>query len=401
MRNLITGKGCALFAVAVCAALAVSLHSPRAARRPRPSQMVGVPAPPGSINASAGSAAENSSVPTAALHQLFRERRKHLLDRCRHLNVTDKFHTTAWKDYLTMQAPGPLLTCVPPKVGSTSWHALNRRLSRGHAPDPRPASAILVRHPLSRLASAYRDKFLGGEPIGLYDGAWILRTESRTAWVDRWHLYWLPTLISSGQVTPTKEFLELVRRDVEAFEFASENYVIENNRVVITRKHSFAEDDISVGMNMVSKGRQYGLVDAIVATYGYMNKTLVAKYGNSSFTFLEFLEFIVWSRDHGVLDLHWSPYTELCDPCKTDYQYILHLETIAEEARVLLKDTGYQEEFQIDTKHRTKGFVHTVHPDDLHYYKDVPKSLLKEILLIFEFDFDVFGYNANAVEDFD
>lgn len=255
---------------------------------------------------------------------------------------------------------------------------------------------------ISHFSSApTRDKFLDGEPIGLYDGAWMMRTESRTVWVDRWHLYWLPALISSGQVTPTKEFLELVRRNVEAFEFASENYVIENNRVVITKKHGFAEDDISVGMDMVSKGRQFGLVDATVAAYSNMDETLIAKYGNSSFTFLEFLEFVVWSRDHGVLDQHWSPYIELCVPCKTDYQYILHLETIEEETRVLLKDVGYPEEFQIDTKHKTKGLTHTVHSDDLHYYKGVPKSLLIEILHIFEYDLDIFGYNANTLENFD
>lgn len=255
---------------------------------------------------------------------------------------------------------------------------------------------------ISHFSSApTRDKFLDGEPIGLYDGAWMMRTESRTVWVDRWHLYWLPALISSGQVTPTKEFLELVRRNVEAFEFASENYVIENNRVVITKKHGFAEEDISVGMDMVSKGRQFGLVDATVAAYSNMDETLIAKYGNSSFTFLEFLEFVVWSRDHGVLDQHWSPYIELCVPCKTDYQYILHLETIEEETRVLLKDVGYPEEFQIDTKHKTKGLTHTVHSDDLHYYKGVPKSLLIEILHIFEYDLDIFGYNANTLENSD
>lgn len=246
-----------------------------------------------------------------------------------------------------------------------------------------------------------RDKFLDGAPVGVYDAAWRTRTGSRTSWLDRWHVFWLPALISSGRVAPTEEFLRLVRRDVQAFEFVSENHVVQDDRVVVTKKHHFAEEDISAGLSMVAKGRQFGLFDATVVAYSSLNESLVAKYGNSSFTFREFLEFIVWSRDLGVLDGHWSPIAELCAPCEKDYQYILHLETVEEEAGVLLRDVGYPEEFRIETKHRTKGLTRTVHPDDLHYYKGLPKRLLKEILHIYEFDFDIFGYNAHITEDFD
>ncbi|XP_042883417.1 uncharacterized protein LOC122260282 [Penaeus japonicus] len=297
----------------------------------------------------------------------------------------------AWVDYLTVQAPGPLRTCLSPKAGSTSWRVLNKQLTSDH-PDLHPASAILVRHPLTRLTSAYRDKFLDGAPIGLYTADWMSRTGSKTAWSDRWHLYWLPMLMSSGYLSPSEEFLELTRRDKEVFNFVRENHVVQDNRVVVTKKHGFAEEDLSVAIDMVFMGRQSALFDASLTAYGYMNESLVSKYGNSSFTFKEFLEFIVWSRDLGVLDIHWSPYTELCIPCTRDYQYILHLETIEAEARLLLKDVGYPEEVQLTTKHRIKGLTQTVHPDDLHYYQDLPESLLEKILHIYEFDFDIFGY---------
>ncbi|XP_069980058.1 carbohydrate sulfotransferase 11-like isoform X2 [Penaeus vannamei] len=395
------GKGRLGFVVLVLA-LAVALHFSRSGLRALKEQVAGGAASPSLSTSSPGPAAAGEPLdPTAALHQLFLERRTHLRDRCRHLNVTDQLHKTAWPDYLTAKAPGPLLVCAPPKAGSTSWWALNRRLSRGHVPNPRSASAILVRHPLSRLTSGYRDKFLDGAPVGVYDAAWRTRTGSRTSWLDRWHVFWLPALISSGRVAPTEEFLRLVRRDVQAFEFVSENHVVQDDRVVVTKKHHFAEEGISAGLSMVAKGRQFGLFDATVVAYSSLNESLVAKYGNSSFTFREFLEFIVWSRDLGVLDGHWSPIAELCAPCEKDYQYILHLETVEEEAGVLLRDVGYPEEFRIETKHRTKGLTRTVHPDDLHYYKGLPKRLLKEILHIYEFDFDIFGYNAHITEDFD
>lgn len=130
-------------------------------------------------------------------------------------------------------------------------------------------------------------------------------------------------------------------------------------------------------------------------TYGTVSQDLQLRFSNATFTFQEFLEFILWVDGLGMRDLHWGTYTEQCIPCQEDYQYILHLETIDSESRVLLQDVGYPEDIQLATKHRTKGLSRTLSTSDLQYYKNLPRSLVNKILKFYEHDFDLFGYSRD------
>lgn len=195
----------------------------------------------------------------------------------------------------------------------------------------------------------------------------------------------------------SSDFEEMLRQDVEVFDFISRHHVVKDDHVEITRENDFSEQDKFVGTYMAVVGRQMGLRDAVVFAYGNMTEQLKTRYGNVSFSFNEFLEFVVWSNDLGVLDSHWTPCTELCVPCRQDYQYILHLETIAQESEVLLQDVGYPQEFRLPAKHRTKEHANVTDSDDLAYFKNVPKDLMERILKIYEFDFDVFGYKPNEL----
>ncbi|XP_069981640.1 uncharacterized protein [Penaeus vannamei] len=337
------------------------------------------------------------SQPRGDLHQVFRERREYLRERCRRLHLKDRFLSLPWRLHLTFRAPGPLRVCVPFKIGSTSWRELNNRLKEQTLPNLKPASAILVRHPLSRLASAYRDRFLNGQAISDSNESWKQRTGPEANWNYYWYGYWLPALISSGRVAASSDFEEMLRQDVEVFDFISRHHVVKDDHVEITRENDFSEQDKFVGTYMAVVGRQMGLQDAVVFAYGNMTEQLKTRYGNVSFSFNEFLEFVVWSNDLGVLDSHWTPCTELCVPCRQDYQYILHLETIAQESEVLLQDVGYPQEFRLPAKHRTKEHANVTDSDDLAYFKNVPKDLMERILKIYEFDFDVFGYKPNEL----
>lgn len=206
-----------------------------------------------------------------------------------------------------------------------------------------------------------RDKYLDGAPISNYNRDWRERTGTTAPWMFYWRSYWLPALVSSGRLAPPKRFLEDLKEGT-------------------TSDKSF-----NLGIKR--------LRDAVISAFGSVQDELTKRYSNSSFTFQEFLEFVVWANDLGIRDVHWAPFTEQCLPCQKEYHYILHLETIQEECRMLLKDVGYPEEFNLTTQHQTKGCTNTLPRDDFQYYKDVPRSLMKAVLEIYMHDFDLFGYS--------
>lgn len=208
-----------------------------------------------------------------------------------------------------------------------------------------------------------RDKYLDGAPISDYDKNWRKSQGFNSPRYFYWYNYWLPTLISSGRLAPSKEFLERVR-DARSIPGTS-----------------------SLG---IAKLR-----DAVMDTYG--SEDLKTQFSNATFTFREFLEFILWVDELGMRDLHWGTYTEQCLPCQEDYQYILHLETVDAESRVLLQDVGYPEDIRLATKHRTKGLSHSLSTNDLEYYKDLPKALVNKIIKFYEYDFELFGYNKDIL----
>lgn len=255
---------------------------------------------------------------------------------------------------------------------------------------------LLARSYYSRFLSfsPNRDRFLGGQPISDANESWKRRTGPESKWSYYWYNYWLPTLISSGRVAPSWEFTEMLRQNLEVFDFISKHHVLKDRRVVITKKNDFNNQDEFIGTYMTVIGRQKGLEDAVAFAYGNVTEQLKAHYGNVSFSFAEFLEFVVWSNEQGVPDNHWTPYSELCVPCNQDYQYILHLETIAQESEVLLDDVGYPKKIRLPVRYRSKE---RSYGQDLGYYKNVPKNLMEKILQIYETDFDIFGYSKDEV----
>lgn len=249
------------------------------------------------------------------------------------------------------------------------------------------------------LQSLPRDKYLNGAPISAYDSPWQARTGSLTTWEYRWFYYWLPTLISSGRLEPTPLLSRLLKRHDLAFRFISRNYRKDGAALRVPQAESSGFDAFSyhVGTHMVANGRQKGLEFALVQAYGHVDKDLRRIYANASFSFEEFLRFVVWEKDWGVTDLHWTPYVDTCFPCQQNYDYILHLETVSEEARVLLRDVGYPQDVRLPTEHRMQGISKNLSVSDAKYFEKVPARLLEQIVSIFEADFDLFGYKKDVV----
>ncbi|KAG7176571.1 hypothetical protein Hamer_G015370 [Homarus americanus] len=88
--------------------------------------------------------------------EMLKRRRSSLSHQCHQLNVTSKVPAQPWLNTHIISAPGPLQVCITTKIGSRSWRQLLAKLRNSVPSTPHPIRVLLVRHPLARLASAYR-----------------------------------------------------------------------------------------------------------------------------------------------------------------------------------------------------------------------------------------------------
>lgn len=189
----------------------------------------------------------------------------------------------------------------------------------------------------------------------------------------------------------------MIEESLQVFRYISKRFKMDGKAMIFpdAKETEFDPHIYQIGTYMVANGRQVAIEGAAIEAYKGVMLDQIERHRNASFTFNEFLQFVVWSSDKGVIDQHWTPYTDLCFPCQQDYQYILHLEAVSEESRVFLKDIGYPDEFRLTTEHRTKGLTENLNVSDIQYFKDVPPSLLEKVIKIYEKDFELFGYSKS------
>lgn len=118
-------------------------------------------------------------------------------------------------------------------------------------------------------------------------------------------------------------------------------------------------------------------------------------------TFKEFLQFIVHRyKEKKMLDEHWSPYWKFCTPCSINYTLILKLETLQRDTNYLIRTAGL-ESLLIDKipKNKVAKITNRAKSSTKNlltkYYSQIDENLLREILKIYQLDFDLFGYDSN------
>lgn len=267
------------------------------------------------------------------------EHRRHILFRgCQGLGSLEKARSNKITKF-----SGPLSVCLNAKVGTTTFKYLRSHLKYPiPATSHPPVNAIVVRHPLSRLASAYRDKFLNGDPLHVYDAEWQKNIHSGENWKMRFNEYWLLALVSQGFLPETREIFEKTGGPLRRLLPANLTDVME-------------------------------------------------RFMNASFTFNQFLQHVVWTYDHGIVNNHWMTYTRYCDPCRWKFDYILKLETIEEEFDYLLHQVlGYSKTIQLPVRHVSHGYS-----DRQRYYTNVSRELMERVFDIYKNDFTLFGYEHN------
>jgi len=104
--------------------------------------------------------------------------------------------------------------------------------------------------------------------------------------------------------------------------------------------------------------------------------------------FVSFPEFLQYFSDNKTRNQHWRQYEKICHPCVVDYDFIGHMETLEEDATLLLRMMGIDDRTSYPPiqKQRTSS------SEVLKYYSQVPTQYIERIAELYRSDFDMFGY---------
>ena len=108
-------------------------------------------------------------------------------------------------------------------------------------------------------------------------------------------------------------------------------------------------------------------------------------YNDIHITFPEFIQY--FSYDVPRND-HWRQYEQLCHPCVINYDFIGHLETLEDDAILLLKMAGIDDRVTFPPIHKSTGS-----DEVLEYYSHVPPRYIKQLGEKYRNDFEMFGYD--------
>ena len=108
---------------------------------------------------------------------------------------------------------------------------------------------------------------------------------------------------------------------------------------------------------------------------------------------IKFSDFILYLIDvnskGGRYNEHWQHYDKLCHPCKINYDFIGHYETLEEDARFVLHEAG------VDKIVSFPPVRFTGTKDELErYYSEVPRENVLQLQRIYRRDFEMFEYSA-------
>ncbi|XP_066582649.1 carbohydrate sulfotransferase 9-like [Prorops nasuta] len=112
-------------------------------------------------------------------------------------------------------------------------------------------------------------------------------------------------------------------------------------------------------------------------------------------TFKEFLQYIV---DEKYFDEHWAPYYSTCIPCTINYDFILKLETLDEDEKFLIQETGLVYELDLHEVSKVKNSNPNGITNEevvVKYLKNIPASLLQKLDKIYDKDFKLFNYESS------
>ncbi|XP_068222181.1 carbohydrate sulfotransferase 9-like [Palaemon carinicauda] len=321
-----------------------------------------------------------------------RKRREKVLEVCRSGNFQHCHMKRPINDATYFFHHYKTSVCTVAKAGSTTWREHIRNVNGGpprtenirndkilKAILRRPlkdmvkyvtssSKIITVRHPLTRLVSAFRDVYRNGIMAPHYPSAEaeIRKIEHRTLWPERFHKFWLPALFALNMVPPNTHLEVNIKTPIDP--------------------------------------------SVLYSTEEYERLYLVLQ---PSLTFEQFLKFVLKTYEEGNPDSHWSPYHQWCCPCHFDYDYITKVETLSEDLEYVFKKLGIPADHHTAIKRIMKNedssnlylqyFTRVfqilrliadpkVGISMILYYQNISTTLRGEIYKYLKPDMDLFGY---------
>ncbi|XP_045501939.1 carbohydrate sulfotransferase 11 isoform X1 [Colias croceus] len=113
--------------------------------------------------------------------------------------------------------------------------------------------------------------------------------------------------------------------------------------------------------------------------------------------FEEFVSYILdEAKARRVLDMHWTPYTNFCTPCKFNFDIILKFETLDEDQRFLIQMARLQDIIKPEWRNSGKGgTLNNIN----HLYSRLKKSQLDGLYNLYKNDFQLFNYTVDSYYD--
>lgn len=100
-----------------------------------------------------------------------------------------------------------------------------------------------------------------------------------------------------------------------------------------------------------------------------------------------------WRRGM-ALDKHWQPQYKVCQPCRVNYDFVGHYETLREDAEIVLRRLDAADavdQFPVkDPIRKVKGQTSSKVMEE--YYGQIPRSDLEELYELYKMDYEMFGF---------
>ncbi|XP_047519989.1 carbohydrate sulfotransferase 11-like isoform X2 [Pieris napi] len=139
-----------------------------------------------------------------------------------------------------------------------------------------------------------------------------------------------------------------------------------------------------------------------------MGRRIIKKYRKASESkpapmerypvFEEFVSYVLdETKAKRTLDMHWTPYTSFCTPCKFNFDVILKFETLDEDQRFLIQMSRLQDIVRPEWRNSGKG-TNTLHNIN-HLYSRLSNSQLDGLYNLYRYDFQLFNYTIQNYYD--
>ncbi|XP_047488229.1 carbohydrate sulfotransferase 11-like [Penaeus chinensis] len=154
-------------------------------------------------------------------------------------------------------------------------------------------------------------------------------------------------------------------------------------------------------LHLICKENQFSVMQKLISTKYSDPDTPPDPSGRPSFR--QFLLFIreememFWqSQGQHEVNNHWKPFWWYCAPCHFEYNAVAHMESLSEDQEYILRETKLSGKINNTRTHSSKNDNFTsTHEAAKWYFGQIPRSLLEEVIRLYQPDFDIFGYSPD------